>query len=384
MGFFLKDLHQQIVELHSAQSKTRDGDKFTVYRGQGMAPEELEKIKDSEGGLLSFNNFLSTTYNEEIAKDFAKKIHTNSKVVAIIFQMEINPKKSSVPFAFIDKESTYKYESENLFSMHTVFRIMGTRKLADRFWQVNLALTSDNDPQLKLLSDYMRKELGEGNSLSKLGHLMLKMGEFDQAHDIYGSQLDSTDKQNWRRHSYLNHQLGWVFSQKGEYKAALSYYEKALNGELNFVQPDDPLLAPTYHNIAGVHQSLGDYTAALASYQKALAIEEKSLPCDDPLLATTYTSIGLVHRKLAKYDKALSLYQKALAIRQKTLPPNHPDCGSMFSNISGLHQDMGDYSKALEFSQKALDVYKKSLPPKKASKSSYKLWQFWICSQFHG
>ncbi|CAF4198702.1 unnamed protein product, partial [Adineta steineri] len=225
MGFFLKDLHQQIVELHSAQSKTRDGDKFTVYRGQGMAPEELEKIKDSEGGLLSFNNFLSTTYNEEIAKDFAKKIHTNSKVVAIIFQMEINPKKSSVPFAFIDKESTYKYESENLFSMHTVFRIMGTRKLADRFWQVNLALTSDNDPQLKLLSDYMRKELGEGNSLSKLGHLMLKMGEFDQAHDIYGSQLDSSDKQNWRRHSYLNHQLGWVFSQKGEYKTALSYYE---------------------------------------------------------------------------------------------------------------------------------------------------------------
>ncbi|UJR11078.1 hypothetical protein I4U23_015260 [Adineta vaga] len=149
-------------------------------------------------------------------------------IMAIIFQMEINPMVSSVPFAEVETETCHKGEKENLFSMHTVFRILGTEQLANRLWQVNLALTSDNDPQLKLLADYMRKELGEGSPLSKLGHLMIKMGEFDQAHNIYGTQLQSTDETNKRRQFHLNHQLAYVFNEK-DYTAALRHAEKSVN-----------------------------------------------------------------------------------------------------------------------------------------------------------
>ncbi|CAF1687454.1 unnamed protein product, partial [Adineta ricciae] len=199
MGFFLKDLHQQIVEFHTAQSKVRENDKFIVYRGQALSPEDLTSIKESQGGLLSFNNFLSTTTDDKIAKYFARKELKNPKVVAIVFQMEINPKISSIPFAEVETETCHKGEKETLFSMHTVFRILGAEQLVDRFWQVNLSLTSDNDPDLKILSDYMKKELGEGTPLSKLGHLMIKMGEFNHAHEIYDAQLASVDEGNWRR-----------------------------------------------------------------------------------------------------------------------------------------------------------------------------------------
>ncbi|CAF4487526.1 unnamed protein product, partial [Rotaria sp. Silwood2] len=157
--------------------------------------------------------------------------------------------------------------------MHCVFRIMGSQKLEDRFWQVNLALTSDNDEQLRNIADYMRKELGKGTSLDKLGHIMLKMGELSQAEEIYAPQLDSTDGENWRKHSHLNHQLGYVYSEKGDYKTAILYYEKALKSELDFLPSDDPSLASTYNNIAGVHESWGHYRYALSSYQKALEIQ---------------------------------------------------------------------------------------------------------------
>ncbi|CAF4300576.1 unnamed protein product, partial [Rotaria sordida] len=132
---------------------------------------------------------------------------------------------------------------------------MGSQKLQERFWQVNLVLTSDNDEQLKNIADYMRNELGQGTPMDKLGHLMLKMGEFNQAEEIYAPQLDSTDENNWRRHSHLNHQLGYVNSEKGDYKTALLFYEKALKSELDFLPSDDPSLATTYNNIAGVHES---------------------------------------------------------------------------------------------------------------------------------
>ena len=42
---------------------------------------------------------------------------------------------------------------------------MGAQKRQERFWQVNLALTSANDEQLKILADYMRKELGNGTPI---------------------------------------------------------------------------------------------------------------------------------------------------------------------------------------------------------------------------
>ncbi|CAF3160698.1 unnamed protein product [Rotaria sp. Silwood2] len=257
MGFFLQDLHQRIVYMHTQQSETRDNRKFTIYRGQAMTSDEIEKVEASQGGLLSFNNFLSTTLDEKIAIQFAEKAYNNPHVIAVLFNIEINPKNSSVPFAFIDKQSTYKYESEMLFSMHTVFRILGAQEIKPRFWQINLATTSDNDEQLQKLTDYFRKEIEGSSPWAKLGHLMLKMGEFNQAEELYAPQLHTTDEKNWRQHAHLNHQLGYIYGERGDYKTALSYYEKTLKIELEFLSPDDSSLAVTYNNIASVQNSMG-------------------------------------------------------------------------------------------------------------------------------
>ncbi|CAF5154463.1 unnamed protein product, partial [Rotaria sp. Silwood1] len=294
--------------MHIKQSETRDSNRFIVYRGQGIMPDEIEKIQTSQGGLLSFNSFLSTTLDEKVSLHFAEQAYKNPNVIAVLFHMEINPKISSVPFAFIDKQSAFKYESEILFSMHTVFRIMGAQKLKERFWQVNLASTSDNDEQLKMLTDYFRKEIEGSTAWERLGHLMLKMGEFSQAEELYAPQLDATDEKNGRNHAHLNNQLGYIYSQKDDYKTALSYYEKTLKVELEFLPPDDSSLAVTYNNIATVQNLMGYYSSALSSYEKALEIEDKSLPPDHSTLATTYSNIGLVHKTLADFKSALSFY----------------------------------------------------------------------------
>ncbi|CAF2969236.1 unnamed protein product [Rotaria sp. Silwood2] len=119
-------------------------------------------------------------------------------------------------------------------------------------------LTSDNDEQLKKLTDYMRKELGEGTSLSKLDHLMLKMGEFNQAEEIYAPQLDSTDEKNWQKHAHLNNQLGYIYRQKGDYKAALSYYQKALEIRQKTLPSNHPGFGTIYSNSGGLHQDMRD------------------------------------------------------------------------------------------------------------------------------
>jgi hypothetical protein len=62
MGFFLRDLHNDIATVYSKQYGVQNhSNSFTVYRGQGLSQTDFDKLKKTQGGLLSFNNFLSTS-----------------------------------------------------------------------------------------------------------------------------------------------------------------------------------------------------------------------------------------------------------------------------------------------------------------------------------
>ena len=123
IGFFMKDLHQHIKQLHREQFNSHSST-FLVYRGQGLSKEDFNKLKASTGGLISFNNFLSTSQKRHVSLGFARNALGNSESVGILFVMKIDSSISSTPFALLDKVSYYENsEKEILFSMHTVFRI---------------------------------------------------------------------------------------------------------------------------------------------------------------------------------------------------------------------------------------------------------------------
>ena len=68
MGFFISDLHRHIVQLHQEQfGGASSNTTFKVYRGQGMLVTEFEKLQQTKGGLLSFNNFLSTSKKRDVS-----------------------------------------------------------------------------------------------------------------------------------------------------------------------------------------------------------------------------------------------------------------------------------------------------------------------------
>ncbi|CAF4455488.1 unnamed protein product, partial [Adineta steineri] len=88
IGFFINDLHRDIQRLHSQQFDDHQPDKtFTVYRGQGLSKEDFSKMIKTKGGLLSFNNFLSTSKNPSTALEFVQQAATNPDLVGILFVM---------------------------------------------------------------------------------------------------------------------------------------------------------------------------------------------------------------------------------------------------------------------------------------------------------
>ncbi|CAF1503160.1 unnamed protein product [Adineta steineri] len=390
MGFFIGDLHRQIEQLHQDQYVgTTAANSFTVYRGQGLSKEDFEQMTKTKGGLISFNNFLSTSNDRDVSYAFAESNQVNPDLFGILFVMKVDPSQptSTSPFASIAGIGKFQEEEEVLFSMHSVFRIHDIKQIGEnnRLYEVNLTLTADNDPELSRLTDYIRQEsFPDDEAWYRLGMVLIKMGQSNKAEDIYQVLLAQTKDDKDK--SSIYHQLGAIKYSQGKYEKALIFYEKSLAIDQKTLPTNHPHLANSYNNIGAVHADMGNYSKALLSHEKALEIKQQSLPPNHPDLACSYENIGLVYDSMRTYLEALSFHEKALEIKQQSLPsnhpglacsynnialeikqqslpPNHPDLASSYGNIGNVHYSMRNFPKALPYYEKALGIQQQSLPP---------------------
>ncbi|CAF0878419.1 unnamed protein product [Adineta steineri] len=367
MGFFIRDLHQQIQQLHQQQLSSYHDIPFIVYRGQGLSNINFEKIQKTKGGLMSFNNFLSTSKERQISLEYSHAASQITDMVGILFIMFIDPNVKSVPFASVKDLSYFQEEDELLFSMHAVFRV-GTIQQIDinnQLYQVELQLTSDNDQQLRILTDRIREEADNGTGWNGLGNLLLTIGQFKKAEELYNVLLEQTSDEDEKTLCY--NQLGLVHSNQGDHRKAIWYYEQRLELQQKTVPSNHPSLATSYNNIGSVYNNMGEYSKALLFYEKDLEICQTTLPSNHPSLATTYGNIGSVYNDMGEYQKALSYYEKVLEIGGKTLPLNHPSFVASYNNIGLVYNNMGEYSKALSFYEKSREIYEITLPSNHSS-----------------
>ncbi|CAF5135562.1 unnamed protein product, partial [Rotaria magnacalcarata] len=103
----------------------------------------------------------------------------------------------------IDDQSAVRGEQEILFTMHTVFRVGEITQTAEnsRLWEVKLTITDDNDPQLSTLTNRIKEEI-DGRGWHRMGQLMLKVGHFNQAEELYNELLKGASTDSDRAYIY--------------------------------------------------------------------------------------------------------------------------------------------------------------------------------------
>ena len=351
MGFFVCNLHKNIADLHSKQfADQTSSNSFTVYRGQKLSQTDFNQLKQNQGGLLAFNNFLSTSKNRNKSLQFANSKQGKDDLLPVLFVMCIDPSIQNTPFAHVAAISAISAEEEILFSMHSVFRIGQMKRLSDntQICEVELALTDDNDPQLCELTKTIKQETSGREGWSRLGHLLIKLAKIDKAEELYAFLLKQTTDQNEK--ACIFNQLGAINDARGEYSKALEYYEKSLEILKKTLPANHPYSATSYNSIGLVYDSMGEYSNALEYYEKSLEIRKKALRANHPDLATSYSSIAWVYRNKTDYKKALNYYELALDIRQRSLPSNHP-------NIQVVKESIDFVRKKLELNL-FFDTYK--------------------------
>jgi tetratricopeptide (TPR) repeat protein len=364
IGFFMRALHRHVDQLHSEQYRGQNhSESFTVFRGQGLSQADFDQLMKTSGGLISFNCFLSTSLDELVSTAFAESNQYDPNLIGILFKITVNPSISSTPFSYVTDGSYYTSEEEILFSMHSVFRIGQVKQIDgnNRLYQVELTLTSDSDPQLHALTERIREETYPGEEgWYRLGQVLIKLGEFNKAQQVYDVLLSQTSNAFGNPGIYF--QLGWIKSNQGEYEKAIAYYENLLEINERTLSLNHSQLASSYNNIGLAYNKMGKYSKALSFHEKALEIRQQILPPIHPNLATSYNNIGKVHDNMGQYSKALSCFEKALTIWQEIHPSNHPDLAISHGNIGAEYVNIGKYSEALSHFQRTHEIRKRVLP----------------------
>ena len=112
--------------------------------------------------------------------------------------------------------------------MHAVCRITDITKIKESplIYQVELELTSDCDAQLRQFTNHFRQEIDSCDGWQRLGHLLLKVGHFNQAEDNYTQLLNKSTDESAAYSIYDT--LAVTKIHLGQHREAASIYEKYL------------------------------------------------------------------------------------------------------------------------------------------------------------
>ncbi|CAF0835705.1 unnamed protein product [Adineta ricciae] len=399
-GQFMKDLDAQLTEEHKLFVKEQDATTIQVYRGQLISKDELNRLKTTQGQLLSMNSFLSTSTNREKAIDIIinRSAPPNENSVSILFEFVIDLCAPPSSYADIRHLSAFSDDEEVLFMFGSIFRlehISYDKHL--KIWIANVTLCSPNDADVKEFRTTLEHQLEGQNQLIALGNYFIQMMKYDQAEDFYQKILNNKLTNNPIELAYCYHGLAQVNEKKGEYQYAIRNLNKALgylleNSDEN--QEDHPLISQSYNDLAKVYAKDMNYISAFQYYEKALetinnvpsttyaglaqmhfqlenyylALQylrqalENHPPTAFALIANTYIDMGKVFAKINRKDRALDMFDRAMKAQLKLLDTDHPDISYTYSAMAIMYSEMDDQDTALELMDKAFHIQLDSLP----------------------
>jgi len=158
-----------------------------------------------------------------------------------------------------------------------------------------------------------------------------------------------------------------VYAITGDYEKAISFYNKALNIDIEVLGEKHPDVAISYNNLGSMYNKIGEYEKASNFHNKALNIKIKVLGEKHPEIASSYDNLGDVYNKIGEYEKASSFHNKALNIKIEVLGKKHPSIGHSYNNLGNVYNETGDYEKAISFYNKALNIWLEVLGEKHPS-----------------
>eukprot|EP00058_Branchiostoma_floridae_P016690 XP_002602178.1 hypothetical protein BRAFLDRAFT_76866 [Branchiostoma floridae] len=156
--------------------------------------------------------------------------------------------------------------------------------------------------------------------------------------------------------------LGNAWSNLGDHRKAISYYEQALQMNRSIYGEDTAHsdIAASLNNLGNAWSNLGDHRKAISYYEQALQMN-RSIYGEDtahPDIATSLNNMGNAWSNLGDHRKAISYYEQALQMNRSIYGEDtaHPDIATSLNNMGNTWGDLGDHRKAISYYEQSLQM----------------------------
>lgn len=356
--FFIKDLYEELSKMHSTYI-TSVSPIVYVYRGQYMTTKELTKIKENIHGHISMNTFLSTSTSKQTALDFVQNSTTHPSLAVVLFEIEIDSRLATKPFANITSKSYHKEENEVLIAMGSTFSIEKVEQDKQGIWNVNLVWSNKEDVELL---KYMKKSLGQSTTLETLGSILIDMGELLKAERYFKLLLEQLPENHPSiGNTYI--QMSTIGLLQSNIEKAIEYSEKAEKIFKMSYPMSHSCYGLLYLNMGRIQLVQCDVISARLNLQKAAEIFSKNTPSNNLQLAAVYIQLGNISTICGEQSKMLTELKRGLEIQLKHLPNTHPDIGITCGYLGAAQLTLGLSKDALDSFTKSWEILRKSLSP---------------------
>jgi class 3 adenylate cyclase/tetratricopeptide (TPR) repeat protein len=186
-----------------------------------------------------------------------------------------------------------------------------------------------------------------------LGMLYSQRGEYDAALEWLGHARDgwaALDDAGGQAQALVA--IGMVYWRQGEYGQARAQLEAGLAPAR--AQGDRATAARALNNLGNVVSDQGDYAAARMLYDESLALW-RALG-DKVGIAMTLNNLGGIALEQGEYAAARMLYDESLALRRAI--GDKRGIAMTLSNLGNVVSDQGDYGAARALSEEGLVLYR--------------------------
>ncbi|CAF1461954.1 unnamed protein product [Rotaria sordida] len=358
MYYFIFDLTHQLVEQHRKFLHESNKKKLTLYRGQKMFMNEFELLCNSQDQFISFNSFLSTSDDKEVALVFAD-IPSTTTSKPILFEIIIDTNMKTVPFAKIKDQSNFHDEADTIINVGAIFRIDEVKcNENEEISTVRLLLCSEDDYELNSILQYEEDKIQLAD-FDALGWVFYKQGLHDREKLFFENLLEELIKLKGSLHDITNcyRGLGFVLHEKEEYDEALKNHKEELKIRLQMDPTSTHInIATNYMAIANVYQWKKKYKMAF----KYIVQAYKIVPSNREELSQLYTIVADVYQGNNQFELAGKYYQKALNSALVHYPENYFEIAVIYRNVGALYSKLGGNTEALDCYSKAREILLKS------------------------
>jgi tetratricopeptide (TPR) repeat protein len=184
-------------------------------------------------------------------------------------------------------------------------------------------------------------------------------GKYNESHQLVQSAfslLAETSEKDPKLQANILNDLGYTYSQLGEFQKSLEYHNQALKIRQETFGEQHPDTATSLNNVGGTYGNLGDHNKALEYQLRALKIQQQLFGEQHQDTAQSLNNVGLEYGEKGDHKKALKYNLRALEIRQQLFGEQHPDTANSLNNVGGTYAYLGDHEKALKYQLRALEI----------------------------